>query len=328
MKKRILHICTVFLTLIVFVQSLVFSSAAATAKITVSAPSVVNPGESFKATVSVAGDKLYGVNGAVTFSEGLELVKAEKALSGSWKTELNTKDGTVYFAAADQKQSSPISGSTKLLTLTLKATGEFDDNVKITVKDVSTANTDSLKELSAVSLSRVLGKQTESSDDSSDDGYNDSYDNSYDDGTATDTVDENGLSNNNLLKSLVVKNAEISPEFDPEVKSYKATVPFTVKELQVEAEAQDENATVTIGDTALEYVGNNIVRVQVVSESGLKRTYKLYITREDKLRGAASEEGGLSLVWIILICVGAAVLLAAIAVAVIIILKKRKKKLS
>ena len=144
---------------------------------------------------------------------------------------------------------------------------------------------------------------------------------------SVDTAEtENGPSNNNRLASLTVKGVELSPAFDPEEKKYTATVPFETEKLEVEAVPADEKAAVTISDTELKYIGKNITKVQVVSESGLKRTYKIYTTRSAQAKKPSnSKPGSAGLQWwaIAIIAFAAA---AVAAVIIILIIKKRKKK--
>ena len=100
-------------------------------------------------------------------------------------------------------------------------------------------------------------------------------------------------------------------------------MPYKIDKVTVTAVAEYENAVVTVGDTNLEYVGNNIVKVLVETENGGRRTYKITVKREAPEKQAA--DGGFPLWGIILIIAGGVLLLAG-AVTVTVILIKRKKK--
>ena len=126
------------------------------------------------------------------------------------------------------------------------------------------------------------------------------------------------------LSMLSLEETEISPEFDPEIKEYTATVPFKVEKVTVTAVSEDPTATVTVGDTNLEYVGNNIVKVLVETSNGGRRTYKITVTREAPTK-SSSANGGLPLWAIILICVGGALVVAAGTFTVIILTKRKRK---
>jgi len=126
------------------------------------------------------------------------------------------------------------------------------------------------------------------------------------------------------LSMLKLEETEILPEFDPEIKEYTATVPYKIDKVTVTAVAEYEKAVVNVGDTNLEYVGNNIVKVLVETENGGRRTYKITVKREAPQKRALADNG-FSLWAIILIIAGGVVLLAG-AVTVTVILIKRKKK--
>ena len=127
----------------------------------------------------------------------------------------------------------------------------------------------------------------------------------------------------NKLSMLKLDEAEIVPDFDPDIKEYTATVPFKVDKVTVTAIAADPDAVVTIGKTNLKYVGRNNVKVQVVSADGLKRTYKIVVTRKPPVKSAISDS--LSTLAIVAICVGALLVLATATFFIIFFIKRKKK---
>ena len=127
----------------------------------------------------------------------------------------------------------------------------------------------------------------------------------------------------NKLALLKLEEAEISPTFDPDVKEYTAEVPFEVEKVTVTAIAADETSTVSIGDTNLEYVGKNLVTVTVLSEEGLKRTYKIMVKRNAPVKSVSKKTDGLPLWVILLICCG---VVAVSGVVFLLVYKKRKKQ--
>ena len=139
--------------------------------------------------------------------------------------------------------------------------------------------------------------------------------------TETVVIKNSGPSNNNLLASLEMEGVTFTPDFTPENKVYEAEVPFEVKSVKVYATAQNEKATITIEGTDLSYVGKNIVRVVVLSESGLKRTYRITVTRKDQIKTNATAD--FDDWWIII--VAAAVVIAVGAVITVILVKKHRK---
>ncbi|MGN0557767.1 MAG: cadherin-like beta sandwich domain-containing protein, partial [Acutalibacteraceae bacterium] len=147
--------------------------------------------------------------------------------------------------------------------------------------------------------------------------------------THTTPITSKTVKAGNRLSSLSLEEAEIVPAFDPEVKEYTATVPFSVEKVTVNAVPATPGATVTITGDTLEYVGRNLVSVRVVSPEGLKRTYKILVTREAPLEDADGEAGESHRMptWlIVLLCCAAAVLLAIIVLVIILIVAKRKEK--
>lgn len=86
-------------------------------------------------------------------------------------------------------------------------------------------------------------------------------------------------SDNNNLKSLSIDDVEMKPEFSKTTTVYYATVPRDVNNIQVNAVAEDENATIS-GDGNVELeVGKNYVEVIVTSESGKTKNYTIIVTR-------------------------------------------------
>ncbi|MCY4440164.1 MAG: Ig-like domain-containing protein, partial [Deltaproteobacteria bacterium] len=77
----------------------------------------------------------------------------------------------------------------------------------------------------------------------------------------------------------------LTPPFDPEVQEYSATVPYEVSSVIITAVPVHSKATATVNGNSpstpvsLE-VGENVVTVVVTTESDLRRTYTLTITRE------------------------------------------------
>ena len=86
-------------------------------------------------------------------------------------------------------------------------------------------------------------------------------------------------SDNNNLKSLSIDDLDITPEFSKTTTVYYATVPRDVNNIQINALAEDINATVDgIGNEELE-VGKNYKEITVTSESGKTKVYTIIITR-------------------------------------------------
>lgn len=282
-------------------------------------PAALAAGEDAEFTLHMTGNGIYGVNGTLAYDMNeMTYIEASIDIGSTWESSFNQTDGIVYFAATDGKYNLPANDN-DVITFRFKISENANvEKLNLTAKDLVVS-----KNGSTVQLSDTSFEMSKPNADNS--GNTDEIEEIGESTTTTVVVKKDQTANNNYLKSLNVKNAKISPDFDRETQKYTAKVGYQVKELEVEAEPEAENATVNIIDTELKYVGKNIVRVQVVSESGLKRTYKIYVTRSEKKGTSGSVETGLSVYAIILICVGAVVLLAA-AIFTIFFIKHRKNK--
>ena len=302
--KRIYKLFIFVITVVLAINSVCINTFAASSKsITVSGPSSVYQGDEFEVDVTVSGNTLYGISGEVQFdSSALSVKSVTSELNGDWEFESNIIDNNIYFAAADATQNLPISGKTKAFCITFEAISDISTKASIVPSNVEFSNKEAL-------IKNVDVKGYKVSIIPSDDEY-----------------EEDGPSNNNKLSMLKVNNAEITPDFDPEIKVYNANVPFKIKELDVEATAQDEKATVNISDTELKYVGKNIVRVQVLSQSGLKRTYKIYVMRSKPAKQTRTVTTEFLPTWAIIAIIAGSILLALFIVFLIIFIVKKKRK--
>lgn len=95
-------------------------------------------------------------------------------------------------------------------------------------------------------------------------------------------------SDNCALASLTVEGFPF--DFDPEVLEYRITVPYDVEKADIRWEAEDENAEVLCGSSALRQGKDNLITVTVIAEDGTKRIYRLLIRREALPEADSSEE--------------------------------------
>lgn len=96
-------------------------------------------------------------------------------------------------------------------------------------------------------------------------------------------------SNVKNLKSLTVEQYKLEPDFSPDITEYSLTIGRDVENLVIEAEAEDENATVEItGNNGL-LLGTNTVNVKVTAEDGTVRTYKINVTKIEEVGLKLSE---------------------------------------
>lgn len=82
-----------------------------------------------------------------------------------------------------------------------------------------------------------------------------------------------------VIKSLVITGYDLSPEFNPDVKSYVVNVPAEVEQIDVIPTLSDSNSTYEItGNTGLA-LGENIVSIVITAKDGTKTTYEIKAIR-------------------------------------------------
>lgn len=94
--------------------------------------------------------------------------------------------------------------------------------------------------------------------------------------------EEETKSDNANLKSLVVENFNITPNFSSDVTEYTLEVTSEVTELKISAEPEDSNATVTVeGEKELKE-GENTVVISVNAEDGTTKSYEIKVTKKEE----------------------------------------------
>lgn len=94
--------------------------------------------------------------------------------------------------------------------------------------------------------------------------------------------EEETKSNNANLKSLVVENFDIIPNFSSDVTEYTLDVTSEVNELSIKAEPEDSKAIVTIkGEKELKE-GENTVIISVDAEDGTTKLYEIKVTKKEE----------------------------------------------
>ncbi|MGN1337145.1 MAG: cadherin-like beta sandwich domain-containing protein [Candidatus Coprovivens sp.] len=88
------------------------------------------------------------------------------------------------------------------------------------------------------------------------------------------------ISTNNFLKSLSVENYSISPTFNKDELTYYLTIPYSTNSINIIAEPDDSQSTVTGDGIQLPIVGTNYYLIDVTNESGATRTYTIVVNRE------------------------------------------------
>lgn len=97
-------------------------------------------------------------------------------------------------------------------------------------------------------------------------------------------------SSDNTLSSLSIDGYSLNENFTPTTTLYTATVPGTVDSVNVNAIANDSNATITSGTGShnLNY-GANTIQVRVTAENGTTKDYTITVTRSKKTISTLSD---------------------------------------
>lgn len=93
-------------------------------------------------------------------------------------------------------------------------------------------------------------------------------------------IRKDNRSGNNRLASMTVNGGELKPGFSPNTESYNLSVPFSVNNLNIKANPEDNKAKVSIqNQDNLVAEETTTVKVVVTAENGSSRTYTIYVTR-------------------------------------------------
>lgn len=301
------------------------SAAAKKAQFTLEGPEKFNPGDDIEITLKSGINNLSAVSGEITFdSSMLTFISASLDVSGDWTISSTEDDGKISFTAADLSGKASADKGEVLMTFTFTVgrITKYED-AAVTLSKLHAINGRNLISSPSTTWSLITKQNNGGGKTEIKIPAQDHYT------THTTPITSTTVKAGNRLSSLSLEEAEIVPAFDPEVKEYTATVPFSVEKVTVNAVPATPGATVTITGDTLEYVGRNLVSVRVVSPEGLKRTYKILVTREAPLEDADGEAGESHRMptWlIVLLCCAAAVLLAIIVLVIILIVAKRKEK--
>lgn len=88
-------------------------------------------------------------------------------------------------------------------------------------------------------------------------------------------------SSNNYLKSLSVKNYEISPSFDKQTINYEIKKGVKEDYIEIEAETDDDKSSVSGNGRVNINSGENNVKIEVTAENGTVRSYFIKVIKGD-----------------------------------------------
>ncbi len=216
----------------------------------VTGPTTIRAGNTLTVSVMMNGTGLSAVQGQIQYDATQLTFQSSGSVLAGWAfDDINSATaGRVTFLISDTKLTAPISTNKRLFTLTfaVRSTVATGATVRVTATGFSAS-----------------------------DGSND-----FSPAPATYSVKVAApASANNLLSTLSVTNAAITPAFNANTTAYSASVAFAVADLALTAKAADAKARVTIGSKALVAGAVTDVTVTVTAENGAQRVYTISVTR-------------------------------------------------
>lgn len=193
-------------------------------------------------------------------------------------TESNNNQGNTNNQTHEEEKSSN-NNLKKLIITDMEIEPEFDKDiteyyliVDLTVEELeitATAEDDSAKVRIYNNTELVEGENTVKIIVTAEDGTQKVY-------TIYVTKTDNAIAANANLKGLHIKGYDIYPDFKSKIYKYNLTINEMITFLEVEAEAENENATIEIKGNDNLKEGNNIITITVTAEDGItKREYKI-----------------------------------------------------
>lgn len=93
-------------------------------------------------------------------------------------------------------------------------------------------------------------------------------------------------SNNNYLRDLKIDGYELTPKFDKQILEYNLNNKTDLKELNIEAIADDEKAKIEGNGKIVLKENQNECRIDVTAESGTVRTYIIKLNKEKEIENS------------------------------------------
>ena len=254
MKKLICILLA--LTLCFASAAIIVSAASASANVT--GPTTVRAGDTITLSFKLNGSGLYGASGSWSYDKNqLDFVSTSQKIASPWMVEVEGNN----FVAYDNALTNPINKDTEIFTITFKVKNLTPGTtVKVSFTGVTASDGSADSNIGTVTYSATIAEP---------------------------------MSTKNDLASLTVKNATISPAFDPSVTAYTAAVPFSVSKLEIDAKGV-EKTTVTVDSPNLIPGGTTTVKITVKAENGAAKTYTITVKREQDPNYQASGNNNLS----------------------------------
>ncbi|MBQ8287470.1 MAG: hypothetical protein IJX76_01715 [Clostridia bacterium] len=218
---------------------------AVTDGVTLTAPKALRAGEEVTFTLGCNTSNLRAAQGSLTYDPTVLTYVKSEVIPEDWEMTFSESDGTLKYLG--------------LSTENRDLTGEIP-LIQITFRIVDTA-------VEGNGLPFVLSDATV---------YNGSEEMILPGGNLTWAVTR-PLSTECTLEALSVAGGNLTPSFSPEITEYSITLPYTAYYADVSTTAC-EYGQVKLSSRELK-VGENEIRVTVISEAGLQQVYTITVTR-------------------------------------------------
>ena len=173
---------------------------------------------------------------------------------GSFEYSISHDKDYLSLISGEEYQADVGDGSTNTKTYTLKYKAIENGTTSIKVTSSRILDFTSEKEVSTSNgnLDITIGSTSNKSDNSS-----------------------KNLSSDNSLKSLTIEGFDINPEFNKDTLEYKVSLSSDTTKIKINAEKNDDKATISgVGEVDVKE-GNNVISITVTAENGSTRTYKI-----------------------------------------------------
>ncbi len=252
----------VMIQVILLLMSAGITAAAPAASLT--GPSAVRAGDTFKITLSLSGTGLSSVMGDIRYDAAKLTVKSTAVILTSWTVYNMDTDtaGKVSFWLDDKDMVAPINSSKQLFSISFQVKSGVAAGTTIAISTENLAASDGTSDFTPSAAYSVNALAP--------------------------------LSSNTNLSTLTVGNATLTPVFSKTTTSYTAAVPFTVSALDIIAKTEDAKAKATISGNNLAAGKTSDVTITVTAENGVKKSYIIHTSRADDPNSKLSSNASLS----------------------------------
>lgn len=211
-----------------------------------------------------------------TITKGKSVTINASVNAGAWNLTLSGAGQSKGLVG----QTSTTANSSASTSITFKPTkaGSYTFYLK---GDITDYNTDVTSNINKSVTITVTEPQTNTGGNSSsgNSSTGSSRSNSTTQKPTTKPKEEKPKSTDNTLSALSIKEGEITPEFNKDVREYAVVVPYEVTEINVTVTPNDSKAKVNVEGNKELKEGENTVTVNVTAEDGSNSKYLIRVNR-------------------------------------------------